>query len=390
MSGAERGSERPHLFAAAVAVFLTLAILLVGRAIAVQRERSSVAALAPDVFPLKTQGLAFQRAAAQARDVLPMYGSSEMGYPKSVRGGDFFRSAPTGFQVSPTGKAGATPLILLQKIGALDRDLRDKKVAVSFSSSWFWGNPNPYWYEGNFSRFAASQLIFDSGLDLSLKRDIAARLVEFPPTLESTPLLDFAVRRLASGSRLDYLVFCAVWPLGKLQDAIWDLQDHFAALAMLRTQAQPAPQQRQTLDWPSLIATAERAVASDPRKRPQLLRHRDERNRDGWFHEHLTSSKAWTDVELLLRVLQQIRARPLLISMPMNGPYCNSLNISRAARQEFYDRLEGLAQRYNFELVDFQEHDEDPNFLNPHLTAKGWMLYNRVLDDFMHDRVPQT
>jgi D-alanine transfer protein len=381
---------RPHLFAAGIAAGLTLAILFAGRAIAIQCERSSVRALAPEVFPLKNQGLAFQRAAAQARDVLPLYGSSEVGYPRDVRGGDFFRSAPTGFQVSPAGKAGASPLILLQKIGALDRDLRDKKVAVSISSSWFWGDPNPYLYEGNFSRFAASHLIFDSRLDLALKHDIAARLVEYPGTLESTPLLDFAVRRLASGSRLDYLVLRAVWPLGKLQDTIWDLQDHFAALAMLRTQAQPVPQQRQTLDWPSLIATAERAAASDPRKRPDLLRHRDELNRDAWFHEHLSSSKAWTDVELLLRVLQQIRARPLLLSMPMNGPYCNGLNISRAARQEFYDRLERLAQRYDFELVDFQEHDEDPNFLNPHLTAKGWIFFNRVIDDFMHDRLPKT
>src|SRR5919198_1290134 len=188
MEGAAAERGRPHLFAAAVATCLALAILLVGRAVAVQRERSSVPALAAEVFPLKTQGLAFQRAAAQARDVLPMYGSSEMGYPKDVRAGDFFRSAPTGFQVSPTGKAGASALILLQKIGALDRDLRDKKVAVSLSSSWFWGNPNPYYYQGNFSRFATSHLIFNSGLDRSLKHDIAARLVKYPQTLESTPL----------------------------------------------------------------------------------------------------------------------------------------------------------------------------------------------------------
>ena len=98
----------------------------------------------------------------------------------------------------------------------------------------------------------------------------------------------------------------------------------------------------------------------------------------------------WVDLELLLRTLKEIRARPLLISMPMNGPYYDTLGISPAARQEYYKKLHSLTQRYGFELVDFADHDEDPNFLEPHLTAKGWILFDRVIDDFMHDRVPRT
>jgi hypothetical protein len=53
----------------------------------------------------------------------------------------------------------------------------------------------------------------------------------------------------------------------------------------------------------------------------------------------------------------------------------------------------------NIALFDFNEHDEDPTFLQRavrqgepaqgvHLATKGWMFYNRALDDFFHGRVP--
>jgi len=50
-------------------------------------------------------------------------------------------------------------------------------------------------------------------------------------------------------------------------------------------------------------------------------------------------------------------------------------------------------QRYHFALVEFEAHDEDSAFLlrhQSHLTAKGWIFYNRALDDFFNGRVPRT
>jgi hypothetical protein len=46
---------------------------------------------------------------------------------------------------------------------------------------------------------AATEMVFGTALDLVLKRDIAARMLQFPETLEQRPLLEFALRRLASG-----------------------------------------------------------------------------------------------------------------------------------------------------------------------------------------------
>src|SRR4030095_13818857 len=158
MASAHARQGIPHLFAGLIASGLVAAVLLGAEVAGVHLEHTTIRAGGPGVFPLKNQGLAFQRAAARAPYVLPLYGSSEL---TAVRVPEkahvFFRTAPTGFQVSPVGAGGANSLIVLQKIGALGSDLRGKRVAISLSPGWF-VKPGPGWsggYKGNFSPMAA-------------------------------------------------------------------------------------------------------------------------------------------------------------------------------------------------------------------------------------------
>jgi D-alanine transfer protein len=205
--------------------------LWTGRAAAVRWEHARLSDFAPEPFPLKNQGLAWQRVAATTPSALPLYGSSEMVKRADNKAGEFFRDSPTGFEVSPVGAGGTTSIIILQKLAALGPDLKDKKIAISLSPSWFFRKTaSPYFYEGNFSAMAASEFAFGSNLGTELKREIAARMLQFPESLKKTPLLELAVTCLASQRRLDHALFWALWPLGKLQNIIFDLQDHFEAV----------------------------------------------------------------------------------------------------------------------------------------------------------------
>jgi hypothetical protein len=69
MSPARTGA--PHLFSGIIAVGVAATILFVGRMVAIHLEHKSLHTVAPREFQLKNQGLAFQRAAARAGDVLP-------------------------------------------------------------------------------------------------------------------------------------------------------------------------------------------------------------------------------------------------------------------------------------------------------------------------------
>jgi D-alanine transfer protein len=386
-------SKTPHLFSAIIALVVMIVLLAAGRFFAIHLEKRTVRATAPRPFSLKNQGLAFQRVALKSADVLPIYGSSEVRQRLRENAFNFFKTAPTGFQVSPVGVAGTTSLIILQKLAALAPDARGKKIAISLSPVWFFSPIiNPRFYEGNFSVEAASATVFSSALDFELKRDIAARMLQYPAVSAETPLLRFALERLASGQWLDRVVFWMLWPLGKAQNLLLDLQDHFESAMFIFQKTTSAPQlHREALDWPNLMARAADDAAAlaktwtlpDPDDTP--IGHIS----DSIFLTRMTQAHEWIDLELLLRTLAQLHAQPLLINMPIPGVFWEQCGVSWSARQVYYNKVRSLAQRYDCPVADFAAHDGDADFLmvpRNHPSAKGWMFYNRALDNFFHGR----
>jgi D-alanine transfer protein len=396
MASARTDQGIPHLFSGLIASGLVVAVLLAGEVVAVHREHATIHATAPELFELKNQGVAFQRAAARAPNVLLLYGSSELtAVPVPERANIFFRTAPTGFQVSPVGAGGMPPLIISEKVAALGSDLRGKKLAISLSPG-LTAHPGRRAYEGNFSLMAASETVFGTALDFRLKRQFASRMLECPSTLKKNPLLGFAVRRLASHRWPDHAVFLALWPIGELQNAVLELQDHFTASNYIRHKIKPAaPFHPEKPDWPNLIAKVSALKATDDDKTTRsssLAEQIAPGSREVEFRTRMDEGEGWIEFELLLRTLASVRARPLLLSMPMAGEFYDQTGISRSARESYYKRLRTLAQRYHFALVEFKGHDEDAAFLYrhaSHLTAKGWIYYDRALDDFFHGRPPR-
>ncbi|MGE5214063.1 MAG: D-alanyl-lipoteichoic acid biosynthesis protein DltD [Nitrospirota bacterium] len=389
----------PHLFSGLIAASLIAAVLVGTRTVAVHLEQATILSTSPELFSLKNQGLAFQRAAARAAYVLPFYGSSELTAVRvPERAHIFFRTAPTGFQVSPVGAGGMNSLIMLQKIAALGSDLRDKKVAISLSPGWLL-TPGAWWsewYRGNFSMMAASEMAFGTALNLELKRDIASRMLKFPSTLKNSPFLEFALRLLASDRWLDRVLFYVIWPVGKAQTTMLELQDHFAALNYISHKLKPGlPRHLETLDWSKLIANVDGTTTIDAEKVPAASSLNGQTTRgpnDGTFRSDMNASPGWINLELLLRTLASVHARPLVLSMPIPGDLYDQRGVSRSAREDYYVKLRTLVQSYHFPLVEFKGHDEDPAFLylqKSHLTAKGWIFYNRALDDFFHGRLPR-
>ncbi|HWX17856.1 MAG TPA: D-alanyl-lipoteichoic acid biosynthesis protein DltD [Chthoniobacterales bacterium] len=373
----------PHLFSALIACALPIAILGGGRLVAVYLEEKTIHATAPRDFFIKNQGLAFQRAAARAPDILLLYGSSELIDPVPNRASDFFSSAPSGFQVCPVGKAGTNSLIILQKLGALGSKLRHRKVVISLSpSSFLTPAVSPYSYAGNFSLPAASGVLFSHALDLDLKAKIVKRMSQFPDTLAKSALLQLAATSLASGHPLDRVVLMAIWPLGKLQNTVLDLQDHFEALVYILGEGKtiprhllgPSNQRKAPADYGQEVVVPESfgAIRSA---------------RDAAFRARIATASEWIDLELLFRTLTDLGAQPLIVSMPIDGTLYDTTGVSRSARQVYYDRMSKLAQRYHFPLIQFEDHDADPTFLiahREHPTPKGWTYYDRALDDFFH------
>ena len=378
-------SFAPHLSSAVIACALTATILCGSRLLAIYLEERTIHSTAPRDFFIKNQGLAFERAAARAPDILLLYGSSELIDPIPDRASDFFSREPTGFEVCPVGKAGTTSLIVLQKLGALGSALHGRKVAISLSpSSFLTPAVRPDFYAGNFSLPAASGTLFGNALELNLKTEIAKRMLQFPDTLGKDGLLRLAASCLASGRPLDRVILIAMLPLGKLQNMILDLQDHFEALVYILGGGKPVPNWLRPLS--SHRVHLRKGSASDGRN-AMTTGSLDAIHpaKDAAFRARVATASEWTDLELLFRTLTELRAQPLILSMPIDVYIAPG--VSRSAHEAYYDRMRELARRYHFPLVEFEDHDADPTFLiarREHPTPKGWMYYNRAIDNFFH------
>ena len=240
--------QPPHLAPALTAVILGVVVLEAFGFYARSLEYRSITALAADeaiiqphgiMAPVKNQGTALQQAALDTGCLLPVYGSSELNllaaYNRPFHATNLFHDRPTGFTIFPVGKAGATCLIILQKLAAVGPALQGRKVAVSLSPFWFFERLTAWAkeYAGNFSDLHAGELAFDTRLSLQLRQDAARRMLQFPATVANRPLLRFALENLADGSPLSLACYDAVLPLGIVHNAILRYQDHWSVVCYL-------------------------------------------------------------------------------------------------------------------------------------------------------------
>jgi D-alanine transfer protein len=419
--------QTPHLAPALTAVILGVVALLAFGSYARSLEHRSIVALAADevmilrgdrVSPLKNQGTALQQAAWETDCLLPIYGSSELNlqraYSRPLHATNLFHDYPTGFTVFPVGMAETTALINLQKLAAVGPALEGRKVVVSLSPNWFFDRVTARadGYAGNFSPLHAGELVFNTRLSLQLRQDAARRMLEYAATVAHRPLLKIALENLADGSPFSLAWYDALLPLGLLHNAILRYQDHWNVVSYLWkhpewSRSLTSSRAGRPLDWPTLYRQAEELYPAQcnsndlgidnrlwKRKlRQELLRRRNTLSDEAFFRA-LETNQEWIDLELLLRELTEIGARPLLVSMPIHGGWYDQVGISYTARTAYYQKLRELGARYYMPVVDFADHDADRTFCQDefgHPAPRGLLYFSQVLDGFFHDQVlPQS
>jgi D-alanine transfer protein len=383
-----------------VAVLAIAAMVTAGSLYAWREEKRHLHALASAPLPQKTLGRALQVAALGEPDLLVVYGSSELmmlGNP--YRGNRLFATYPSGFAMFTVGRGGFTTLLMLQAVADAGSALRGKKVAVSLSPPWFLRRSvaEPDMYAGNFSRLHAHGLAFSSGIGRDIKRSAAQRMLRYPRTLAGNSVLAFALEQLARDTPASRALYRLAWPLGKLEALVLRLQDHWHTLAAIRSHGERRPVVERHLapiDWPTLRAQAEREdrLDHDRSLSRQLLEDRvprEDRMPARVVLGRLRDNVEWSDLELLLRALSALGARPLVLTPPIAGTFYDSLGVSRADRVRlYYDRLSDLGRRHGAVVASFADFDQDETILwdtHSHLSRKGWVLYAETLDRFYHD-----
>jgi D-alanine transfer protein len=370
-----------------------------------QVEGRYIHALAPKLTPQTIHGSVLQREAFRSPDLLVVYGSSEISMtPGAFDAATIFRSYPTGFAPFEVAQIAKTSLITAQDVAAIGPELQGQRVVISFTPAMFLDKAiTTTFYAGNFSTLHAYELAFSSSLSFETKQRAARRMLQYPATLASDPLLRFTLQRLSDGDQLDRVLYAAVLPLGKLHNLVTTLQDHWATLVAIQ-KAQPldseVPHVPTVIDWQQLAAKARNKQRIHANSNPFGFDNEAWTGRLYWrmtaarphmtdqdFLQALQTSAEWTDLDILLRILQELGARPLLLSRPLNGVYWDAVGVSPQGRQDYYEKLRHAVRPYNVALVDFADYEADRFFsVDPleHTSREGWVYVDQALDNFYH------
>ena len=402
----------PHLTAALISLFALLASLIGFNVYAQSLELRDVNALAPLNLTQMQNGDALQRAALQKPDILMMYGSSELTLlPTPYQANQFFAKYPTGFTVIDVASLGVLSVTLAQEFAALGPDLRGKKIVLSIMPGSFFINKK-YFIENNpehdfamnFSPLRTYETIFSPYLSFGIKNEISKSLLIYHDTIRSDPFLIFAITHTSKTSTQNHILYYLMWPLGELQTEILRLQDHFEVVLYIWTHhinpnVQKVPQ---SIDWNTVHADAlaqqKMNTTSNPYGVENFMWWYFKRislpepvgSNDDLYRNNLLNSQEWTDFKILLIVLQQLGAKPLIISRPLNVPLWEVMGVTENTQDIFYDKLHSVVDPFNMSLIDLRQYDHDKYFSidqGSHTSRDGWVYVDQLLDEYYHGQL---
>ncbi|EEM37492.1 hypothetical protein bthur0004_67240 [Bacillus thuringiensis serovar sotto str. T04001] len=105
-------------------------------------------------------------------------------------------------------------------------------------------------------------------------------------------------------------------------------------------------------------------------------------------HESYKESPEYKDLQLLLDILKQKKAKPLFISIPFNGPWYDYAGVPKERRDEYYNKIHEQIKKAGFPIVDFSNHEYDKFFLKDtiHIGWKGWVYFNEEIKKFYQNK----
>lgn len=401
-----------HISAAVLALLISLAGTVSYSFYAQYTEQKYVHAVAALDHSEISGGSAIERMALKQPDLLVIYGASELVLlDTKYEATRFFSTYPTGFMVFNAATKGGSSLTIAQRLAALGPDLRGRRVILAIGPAIMtmapFGDVAQRHYDGNFSALHALEFAFSPYLTIATKRQAAARMLDFPETLSDKPLLLVTLRQLVSNTLPGDILYYLSWPLGRLQLAILHVQDHYATVEYihhLSAAEVKVTRQPQQIDWQALIKVAEKEQINNtdsnpfgvdnsqwPKIKELFGAHVPRGSRDADFINDVTIAREWGDLDIALQVVQELGAKAIVLSSPMNVPLWETIGVSEKAQNTYYAILHSVVGRYGVPVIDSRSFGKIKYFsmdLASHASRKGWIYVDRTLDEIFHRTLP--
>lgn len=349
------------------------------------------------------QGTIIQEKAMSSPDILPVYGSSEFSSYSEFHPSRIFEGKPTGFAPFLVGRGGTQDIIHSLNMAALGDSLKDQKIAIILSAQWFYPEGiSPGYFNQNFSPLHTYRMLYSDTLSKSTKKQLIERLLTFQNTFNEHPTLrDLLSQQVATEQKPSFRSV-SLEVRGRIEMAGLEIKDALKTILFTR-QLNPEYVARNVTTtapvlptWSALKDKAEgQGRAATQNNRFGIL--------EDYYSEHIQKkltenhgsatkgalypSPEYQDLELLMQILNEAKAKPLFIIVPVNGSWYDYTGFPVEQRRAYYARIEKMVKDNGFQVENFGNHEYDAYFLQDimHLGWKGWVYVDESLDRFYHE-----
>jgi D-alanine transfer protein len=385
---------RKALFSPIICAFLALLLLIIIPTSWIEKliPKSRISQAATELNPVMFQGKYIQSKMLENNLYLPMYGSSELARLDAFHPSNYFKENSAGFVPFLVGRGGSISIIHFLNFAEHTEQLKGKKLVFILSPQWFQpGGADESHFVPNYSSLQGYDLALNDKIDPVTKKKAIKRLLHFVPVKDDQLLTTLYLGEISNDPWAKRKALLAR-PFAFAYRGILQKKDLYYSLASSSARYREIKSTVKNKDWAQLKrdaslegsrqATNNRFLVINSqydkmkKKVPSLKGYKSGAS--------YGRSVEYYDFQLVLDLLKESGAKPLFISVPVNGKWYDYTGFPKQGRTSYYTRIRHQIEAEGFSVADFSNHEYDPYFMKDtiHIGWKGWVYVDKAIKDF--------
>jgi D-alanine transfer protein len=290
------------------------------------------------------------------------------------------------YDLSGFGRAFSQSLQQANYLGGADIN-DNQKVAYVLSIQWFekQNELDPASFVANFSEVQFYKFLNNPKISENNKRYYADRVYNFLTKAKKYSPEAYYAKLYLDSSKFSTFQKAAFKPYYEIKQYLLDVQDKALIYEELKDLPNIADKkQPKEINWDEeykkienenekLISTNELKLEDNYYKEylgSTVSKHKGECKSDD-----LLSAKEMDDYKFFLSVCKDLNIKPYIILQPANGWYADYEELSKDARQNYYEEIKKLSKDSGFEVLDLSQYEYKQYFLfdTQHFGKEGWL-----------------
>jgi len=294
-------------------------------------------------------------------------------------------------KVVTNGRAYFQTLNHAEILGSEDSDNKERKVALFLSLQWFGdeGGTEPKNFQANFAPVQFYKFLSNPKITEKNKKIYASRVDNLLSGNSQFASEKIYAHMYINDGFINKLAQILFNPYYIFRENMVELKDKGLLYRRLTLLSEKKDMQVREVNWNEEYQKAEEEGKSK-------VTNNDFMVDDNYFTKYikdanafkgskknidLTNSKEFEDYELYLDTCVDLGIKPYIILIPTNGKWYDYTGMTKASRDDFYDKVEKMAKEKGFEVLNLKDEEYTPYFMYDvmHLGWKGWITVEEEL-----------